>query len=447
MTTKRIEYPISATYCKNWTIIDAIREVIANALDEGNCKITYDASLNGCFVINEGSQIKPKHLVLGNSEKSDQQIGQFGEGMKIASLVCARLNRKFKGSTNEFSFQPSIEYHKDLDSDILVITLSENKQQKNETVIYIECSREEYNQAKQMFLKWSKCKSLSEKTANILTPGGKLFVNGLMTMEIPSIFSYNITSKEFINRDRTVVDLNKARNEMENIVEKEGLDNKTFCKEYLKVALTERKDELVETEFYLYGNSKVMEKELIKITGCDIKKVCIADGTQVDTVLKDEGYFVIRQTASWRVTSTLNNILGIRNSTNELNANPIQSVPDKYILSKDKLTEKIKENLAWSIELTRKVLKVQSIGECKVVEKFPSGEGTIAEYDKVKDTIYIRKDYVENGGFNLVGTLVHEVIHKIYGVGDRTREFENIMTALIGDLAVLAQEQLKERRV
>ena len=34
--TERIEYQIGVGYCANWTMVDAIREIIANAIDAGN---------------------------------------------------------------------------------------------------------------------------------------------------------------------------------------------------------------------------------------------------------------------------------------------------------------------------------------------------------------------------------------------------------------------------
>lgn len=80
-----MEYPISVNYVKAWTVKDAVRELLQNAMDSGEWRVE-----GGSTLVNKGT-LKPEHFLLGCSEKaSSDAIGQFGEGLKLALLVLAR---------------------------------------------------------------------------------------------------------------------------------------------------------------------------------------------------------------------------------------------------------------------------------------------------------------------------------------------------------------------
>lgn len=81
-----MEYPISSNYVSAWTVQDATRELLQNAMDSGEWRVADGGSL-----INKGT-LRPEHFLLGCSEKATtaDAIGQFGEGLKLALLVLAR---------------------------------------------------------------------------------------------------------------------------------------------------------------------------------------------------------------------------------------------------------------------------------------------------------------------------------------------------------------------
>ena len=83
-----MEYPISSNYVSAWTVQDAVRELLQNAMDAGEWRI------ENTSLINKG-QLLPEHFLLGCSDKpSPDAIGQFGEGLKLALLVLARNGYK-----------------------------------------------------------------------------------------------------------------------------------------------------------------------------------------------------------------------------------------------------------------------------------------------------------------------------------------------------------------
>lgn len=86
-------YPISTDYIKGWTADRAIGEIIANAIDADPSGFVVDY-VNGIIEINDQAAIGvgAEGMILGYSDKRDRTdaIGQFGEGLKIATLVLAR---------------------------------------------------------------------------------------------------------------------------------------------------------------------------------------------------------------------------------------------------------------------------------------------------------------------------------------------------------------------
>lgn len=92
----KFELSLASDYVPNWTIVDAIRELFQNALDQEVQTPDNTASWSykdGTFKIsNKTSTLEAKSLLLGTTTKEgdDRTIGQFGEGYKIATLVLLR---------------------------------------------------------------------------------------------------------------------------------------------------------------------------------------------------------------------------------------------------------------------------------------------------------------------------------------------------------------------
>lgn len=97
MALQPIDLPISTNYVSDWDVPEGIREIVANAADA----VGFDASKYAVqfdeagvlYVENKSSKkLCPSTLVLGCSSKhdSDEHIGQFGEGYKLALSVFLR---------------------------------------------------------------------------------------------------------------------------------------------------------------------------------------------------------------------------------------------------------------------------------------------------------------------------------------------------------------------
>lgn len=211
----RVQTTISPEYVKGWGKVEAIREIIQNAIDTGSpWAATY--SKNVAVISDEGPGLALKDLLLGGSQKGAEQIGQFGEGLVLALSVCAREGSKILIKTVGFTVAAEVEYHRLLGERSLTLIVERNRRRKG-TVVEIECEKEEFQEAKELFLDVVK-KRMQHLGDNVYLPGGNVFVVGLRTSRLNLAFSYNLMNKDLTNRDRTIIDLQKADAEIETII-------------------------------------------------------------------------------------------------------------------------------------------------------------------------------------------------------------------------------------
>jgi hypothetical protein len=105
MKVTTINYFISENYIPHWTIEDAYREIYQNFIDYGeyNIDITkLNPEIDLVFISNSFNPTNTDLLIIGESNKSDKQIGKWGEGLKMAALVLLRHNCSCIIYTNKF---------------------------------------------------------------------------------------------------------------------------------------------------------------------------------------------------------------------------------------------------------------------------------------------------------------------------------------------------------
>lgn len=211
---------------EDWETFHAIREIIANALDEtvlAQCKdieIWKDKEKRW-HIRDYGRGLKYVHLTQKENEEklsSPQLIGKFGVGLKDALATFDRrgIGVLIKSRFGDISLTRS-QKHGFSDIVTLHAAVSEpsNPRAVGTEFILTGCSDEDMERAKNMFLRFSGDKVLEETGyGQVLMPASEtpvIYISGVKVAEEENfLFSYNVTSltagiKKALNRERTNV--------------------------------------------------------------------------------------------------------------------------------------------------------------------------------------------------------------------------------------------------
>jgi len=211
---------------ENWEVYHAIREIIANALDEQiltrtkNIDIYQDDS-SWWHIKDYGRGLNYHHLTQNeNDEKlnNDKLIGRFGVGLKDALATLYRHNIKVKikskygditlKTASKFGFEDIITLHAE-------ILPTENENMIGTDFCLFGCAADDIEKAKSLFLSFTNDDILeTTKYGQVIQKNGAdsiIYINGVkVAQEDNFLFSYNITLlnsqiKKALNRERTNV--------------------------------------------------------------------------------------------------------------------------------------------------------------------------------------------------------------------------------------------------
>ncbi|MGN9912695.1 hypothetical protein ACTMTJ_34685 [Phytohabitans sp. LJ34] len=229
-----LTYLISPSYAKSWTAVRAIAELIANALDEDPrpCVAWADGVLT---ITDDGPGIPEEGLILGESDKTERQIGQFGEGKKVACLVLARSPGigAIRIDTVGYGLVPTVQRGRLLDGQLpsrtqqgaqkLVYRVYGNTRTRGTTVT-IECPHDLAVEAIGRFraLTEPDYTPPAQPGACVLTGDpGRVWIGGVLVNTVPDLIaSYDLplTDKDMQNRDRTVIEADSLRDAVRGIL-------------------------------------------------------------------------------------------------------------------------------------------------------------------------------------------------------------------------------------
>ena len=94
---RKYELTLTSSYVQDWDFPMAVRELIQNGVDQEtvhpNAAFSIEYEDGTIRLTNRNTKLRCNTLLLGRSSKqrSDETVGQFGEGYKIAALVLTRL--------------------------------------------------------------------------------------------------------------------------------------------------------------------------------------------------------------------------------------------------------------------------------------------------------------------------------------------------------------------
>lgn len=425
----RIVYPISIDYCNNWTVKDAIRELLANSLDtESKVTVTHK---NGITTISDkGEGISSKNFLFGNSAKDNNQIGQFGEGLKISMLVLARNNREVKIITKGYEYTAKIERDKEFSADVLVVYLNKSKKRIGTDIIF-KCSESELSETKDLFIYFNK--NITKIDENVYYPGGKIYVNGVYITDIDAMYSYDLSNaKKCLTRDRKAIEIEPVRDEIAKIISK--ITNPKYIKDFFEARLTYIFEMTVNIK--LTASAKKAWSEVAQRI---FPKSCLPSYTDHDLAAFDRGYTVLNGLTSSQIS--------ILEQLNFPRSNQVATLKgDEKVVKKRfnprNLSEEGKKRWRRGLRLFKKLYGEERMKKIEIVKEFnydAVNEDTLGYYNHENEGIYIYYKLVDDTNlypFNkMMGVLIHEEIHHQSGADDRTREFENALTYELGRLA------------
>lgn len=220
----RYELSITKDYAPDWTVVDAIRELFQNALDQQivnkDNPMFWDYD-NGVFKVgNAKSKLETKTLLLGSSTKSDddETIGKFGEGYKIATLVLTRLGKEMRFYNYGARELWTPYFHMSRKYDTEILTFHVNKKfpwttiPDNDLTIEIKgITGEEMKDIIDSNLHMQEYESIDTSYGQILLDEkhrGMMFVNGLYISTVQDFkYGYNFKpSKVRLDRDRKLIE-------------------------------------------------------------------------------------------------------------------------------------------------------------------------------------------------------------------------------------------------
>lgn len=447
---------------ENWEIYDAVREVIANAIDEEVLTATSPIRIfkddDGKWHVRDfGRGLKYEHLTQKENEEkltNPHVIGKFGIGVKdalatfdrkkVKVLINSRHGDITLGKSEKHGFEDLVTLH------AYIRPASDPKFVGTEFVLD-GCADEDVTKAKQLFLRFSGEKVI-EKTADgevieKTQDTARIYVNGVKVAEEENfLFSYNITSitkaiRKALNRERTNVGRTAYTDRVKSILlsckskqvanalaeDLKGYEDGTLHDEVKWTDVSVHACKLLNT----LGNVVFMTPDEL-IHAANMVDKARGDGRRIVTIPLS-----IKAKLRGLQDFSGNPIRDLEQFQEEWN----QSFQFKFVREKDltphergvfRMTDAI---LALAGGRPKNVEAIK-ISETMRIDprSFREAEGL---WEPAKRRIIIKRSSL--GSLEkYAGTLLHEICHATSGASDITDEFEQVLTSTLGKISTKA---------
>lgn len=442
---------------ENWEIFHAIRELIANALDEQLLTKTGEVEIlkrGDAWTIRDfGRGLKYTHLTQNeNQEKlsNPSVIGKFGIGLKDALATFDRKGIKVvaKSKYSQITIAKSEKSgFNDISTLHAIIDAPSDVDFVGTEFELIGVSDDDIEAAKNLFLKFSGEEVIeSTRQGQVVRKkfqNGNIYINGVRVAEEENfLFSYNITVlnasiKKTLNRERTNVGRSAYTESVKKILLNcQSKDVAEFlAKDLTNINLGTAHDELFWIDVQVHS-VKILNRQgkYLFITSSE----AMQHPDMIDQA-KNNGREII--------TVPENLKYKIQNST-DFDGDPIVDIDefvkiynssfDFMFIDPNRLSDR--ERAIY--DLTPRIIAlfgskpsmVNSIKISSTMRKdFFGEENTLGCWDDSTGSIILaRKALISIVDYS--GTLIHELTHAETGQDDVTREFETSLTTIIGKL-------------
>jgi len=443
---------------EDWEVYHAIREVIANAIDEeiltGTKKIEIFKDKKRRWHIRDfGRGLRYAHLTQKEDEeklKNPNVIGKFGIGLKdaLATFDRKEIRVSIKSRHEDITLGKS-EKHDFED----VITLHAYIHPPSDpnfigTEFVLEgCTGKDIEKAKDLFLRFSGEKTL-ERTqyGEVLEKKeetARIYVNGVkVAKEENFIFSYNITSltkaiRRALNRERTNVGRSAYSERVKSILLscKSKIIAKSLVNDLKGYQDGTLHDELKWTDVSVHACKLLNSLE--KVVFFTPEELMYA--TDMVDKARSDGYEIV--TIPENVNEKIRGLRDVSGNLirdmNQFRREWNESFEFKFIDEKDMIPKERE-----IFRLTDAILsfvggKPGKVREIRISETMRMESHSFAEaaglWEETTGRIIVKRDQLRSlRGY--AGTLLHEIAHVKSGASDINRDFEQQLTSLIGTI-------------
>lgn len=211
---KRYWTMITPDYLSHWSVTNAVREYISNALDSP-APFEYEIGEDYVILTSKGITLSPTIFAMGYSQnrKDSSAVGQFGEGALVSMVPIKRENKTLEIFNGNVVWTPAFELNEDLGVEVLVIRELPLVEGTNDYSVKISgLTSDEIEEITNNCIYFRKDlgEVLEGSTGSIIKGfKGKLFVGGIFVTEIGSSYEYSFNFKPEhlpLNRDRKSVE-------------------------------------------------------------------------------------------------------------------------------------------------------------------------------------------------------------------------------------------------
>lgn len=445
---------------ENWEIHHAVREFIANAIDEQVLSGTKNISIakNGDLwhIRDYGRGLKEGHLTQNENEEKlthEKVIGRFGVGMKdaLATLyrhhVDVKIESRFISLSLLMANKSGFENIRTLHA---MIDAPSDSNMVGTDIILGNCPDEEIALAKSYFLAFNSHVVWDETKFGQIIQSEDIpciYINGVKVAEEGNfLFSYNITSltaklKKALNRERSNVGRTAYTDRVKDILLQSSspLVLKGLVSDLREFGSGKHHDEMAWQEIQLYAAQKMQAANTNSVfVTPTVLEQCPA---VIDQMKKDGKHPIVipdklsQKMEEFNTTATDDEILVTTKQYSEQS----EAAFDPKIVSYEELSDpekKVYDKMDDVLSLIGG--KPANVHRIQIAETlYDSGlfhDRIVGLWKENEHKILIKRSQL--GSIQkFCGTLLHECAHAASGAGDVSREFEIKLTDMLGLLA------------
>jgi hypothetical protein len=443
-----IKTNLTENYISYWSLAQGIKEATQNVVygavkSNSKPKIEYKDGFG--YIEDDYKGFEKKYLYLGESQqRSDENgLGNFGEGWKMFLLICSRNNIPHQVETVGFTFNGKM-----VDTPHGVKTLEIEifpNQRKSGTMVFLKCEEQDFISGTRGFalnqgIEKEHCGDLSliPNRKNELYINGVLIENSETTNPLNLEYSYHIKDRSLMNRDRSQVDIEKARKKISSVWSLQH--DKDIIKCFINKALSgETRDDIQygPSPYEIpYNNRDIWLESIAELLNTTKNKLVRSSrDNELDSEVLYRGYVIVNFPDKW---SSVFYVLGIPDAHDIVTT----KIVNLKIYRQSELLDSERKNLSKAKKIVRKALKLKTISDLpdiEIVKEIKDSRDVVdglGMYDSQLKKIYLKREILKQER-ELVRVLIHESIHwETNGAKDGSSQFihgfENAILNLLG---------------